>query len=79
MIDDVGARNNLRRRFGRGPSADYDCLAELSRSSAPYGGLVHLHLRLDALDTADQLCSPALPGQAPSGVRAHVLNREGPR
>lgn len=47
--DDVGARNNLRRRFGLSPSAGYDEMAALSKSWWPYGGLVYFHLLLDAL------------------------------
>ena len=47
--DDVGARNNLRRRFGLSPSAGYDGMAALSKSWWPYGGFVYFHLLLDAL------------------------------
>ncbi|MGH8980548.1 MAG: DNA-3-methyladenine glycosylase family protein [Acidimicrobiales bacterium] len=53
--DDVGARNNLHRRFGL-VAASYDDVAELSRSWWPYGGLVYFHLLLDALDDAGELC-----------------------
>jgi len=49
--DDVGAQNNLRRRFGLAASG-YDELAELSRTWWPYGGLVYFHLLIDSL--ADQ-------------------------
>ena len=38
--DDVGARNNLRRRFGLTAAADYDAVAELAQAWWPYGGLV---------------------------------------
>jgi DNA-3-methyladenine glycosylase II len=47
--DDVGARNNLRRRFGLPEGAGYDAVARLSRRWRPYGGLVYFHLLLDAL------------------------------
>ena len=47
--DDVGARNNLQRRFSPGAPLDYDAVAELSRSWWPYGGLVYFHLLLDSL------------------------------
>jgi len=47
--DDVGARNNLRRRFGLPADAGYDAVARLSRRWWPYGGLVYFHLLLDAL------------------------------
>ncbi|HEU5389806.1 MAG TPA: AlkA N-terminal domain-containing protein [Streptosporangiaceae bacterium] len=47
--DDVGARNNLRRRFGLAQDAGYDAVASLSRRWQPYAGLVYFHLLLDAL------------------------------
>ena len=47
--DDVGARNNLRRRFGLADDAGYDAVAALSRRWQPYAGLVYFHLLLDAL------------------------------
>ncbi|MGH9017983.1 MAG: hypothetical protein ACRDY1_09580, partial [Acidimicrobiales bacterium] len=68
--DDVGARNNLRRRFGLAPSAGYEAVAELSSAWSPYGGLVYFHLLLDALDGAGQLSPPVPPGEAPSGLWA---------
>jgi DNA-3-methyladenine glycosylase II len=46
--DDVGARNNLRRRFGLPADAGYDAVACLSRRWQPYAGLVYFHLLLDA-------------------------------
>ena len=46
--DDVGARNNLRRRFGLAQDAGYDAVATLSRRWQPYAGLVYFHLLLDA-------------------------------
>ena len=52
--DDVGARNNLRRRFGLAEDAGYDAVARLSRRWQPYAGLVYFHLLLDAL--ADRGC-----------------------
>ncbi|HET9967724.1 MAG TPA: AlkA N-terminal domain-containing protein [Streptosporangiaceae bacterium] len=47
--DDVGARNNLRRRFGLAEDAGYDAVASLSRRWQPYAGLVYFHLLLDSL------------------------------
>jgi DNA-3-methyladenine glycosylase II len=47
--DDVGARNNLRRRFGLAEDARYDAVATLSRRWQPYAGLVYFHLLLDDL------------------------------
>ena len=47
--DDVGARNNLRRRFGLAEDAGYDAVASLSRRWQPYAELVYFHLLLDAL------------------------------
>ena len=47
--DDVGARNNLRRRFGLAQDAGYDAVTSLSRRWQPYAGLVYFHLLLDAL------------------------------
>jgi DNA-3-methyladenine glycosylase II len=47
--DDVGARNNLRRRFGLSEDAGYDAVASLARRWQPYAGLVYFHLLLDAL------------------------------
>ena len=46
--DDVGARNNLRRRFGLAEDAGYDAVARLSRHWQ-LAGLVYFHLLLDAL------------------------------
>jgi len=54
--DDVGARNNLQRRFALGAPLDYDAMAELARSWWPYGGLVYFHLLLDSLvDDVEQM------------------------
>jgi DNA-3-methyladenine glycosylase II len=53
--DDVGARNNLRRRYGLDPSAGYDEVSELAREWWPYGGLVYFHLLLDSLAQAGHL------------------------
>jgi DNA-3-methyladenine glycosylase II len=57
--DDVGARNNLRRRFDLPSTAGYDAVAELARAWWPYGGLVYFHLLLDALATAGHV-TPSL-------------------
>lgn len=69
--DDVGARNNLRRRFGLPPSAGYEAVAELSRAWWPYGGLVYFHLLLDSLATAEQVTAtqPELATSSPTVVR----------
>ena len=53
--DDVGARNNLRRRFGLAEVAGYDAVASLSRRWQPYAGLVYFHLLLDALTARGDL------------------------
>ena len=55
--DDVGARNNLRRRFGLAASAGYDAVAELARAWWPYSGIVYFHLLLDGLDRTGQLAA----------------------
>lgn len=64
--DDVGARNNLRRRFGLAADAGYDAVAELSRGWWPYGGLVYFHLLLDRLAEWGQV-EPAVVGPAVVG------------
>jgi len=53
--DDVGARNNMRRRFGLPWDAGYDEVAGFSRRWHPYEGLVYFHLLLDALATRGDL------------------------
>ncbi|MGH9295516.1 MAG: DNA-3-methyladenine glycosylase family protein, partial [Acidimicrobiales bacterium] len=53
--DDVGARNNLRRRFDLAADAGYDDLAALAGRWWPYGGLVYFHLLLDGLAGAGHL------------------------
>jgi DNA-3-methyladenine glycosylase II len=75
--DDVGARNNLRRRFGLAPSAGYEAMAELSKSWWPYGGLVYFHLLLDALDVAGQLSLLVPSGEAQPGVSTDALDPMG--
>ncbi len=47
--DDVGARNNLRRRFELPASAGYGEVAALAKDWWPYGGMVYFHLLLDGL------------------------------
>ncbi|TAN31013.1 DNA-3-methyladenine glycosylase 2 family protein [bacterium] len=47
--DDVGARNNLQRRFGLAADANYDTVGEFCRAWWPYGGIVYFHLLLDSL------------------------------
>jgi len=78
--DDVGARNNLRRRYGLAPSAGYDELADLSRQWWPYGGLVYFHLLLEALAEAGLLAPTVASHRAPStighpGMRARPGDR----
>ncbi|MGH9046133.1 MAG: DNA-3-methyladenine glycosylase family protein [Acidimicrobiales bacterium] len=63
--DDVGARNNLRRRFDLSDDAGYDSLTELSRRWSPYGGLVYLHLLLDSLESAKKLVGRREPSENP--------------
>ena len=53
--DDVGARNNLRRRFGLTPSTGYEAVAQLAQEWWPYGGLVYFHLLLDTLAVDGQV------------------------
>ena len=69
--DDVGARNNLRRRFGLAADAGYDELAALGTMWWPYGGMVYFHLLLDGLAGAGHL--EAVSGGAPPGSEARVL------
>lgn len=65
--DDVGARNNLVRRFGLAPSSGYEELSALSRAWSPYGGLVYFHLLLDALAGSGHL-SPGPQSPRPSAA-----------
>lgn len=69
--DDVGARNNLRRRFGLATDAGYDELAALGATWWPYGGMVYFHLLLDGLASAGHL--EAVGSGAPPGSAARVL------
>ena len=73
--DDVGARNNLQKRFGLDPSGGYDAIAELSRSWAPYGGLLYFHLLLDSLATAGHVTATATPLKAPPRRRPGARGR----
>lgn len=83
--DDVGAQNNLRRRYGLDASAGYDELSALARSWWPYGGLVYFHLLLDALADAGHIV-PAAPvvekrsasrGRAPARATRKTRERAG--
>jgi DNA-3-methyladenine glycosylase II len=71
--DDVGARNNLRRRFGLSEGAGYDAVARLSRRWWPYGGLVYFHLLLDALAARGDVSEAgvAVHDQRPAASRGH--------
>jgi DNA-3-methyladenine glycosylase II len=64
--DDVGARNNLRRRFELPASAGYDEVAALAKGWWPYGGMVYFHLLLDGLAQGGHL-EAAAPGTAAHG------------
>jgi DNA-3-methyladenine glycosylase II len=44
--DDVGARNNLRRRLGIAGPLDYSCVRAITARWSPYGGLVYFHFLL---------------------------------
>lgn len=78
--DDVGARNNLRRRYGLDPSAGYDELVDLSRQWWPYGGLVYFHLLLEALAEAGLLAPTVAAPRPPSTIRhARVRATSGDR
>lgn len=68
--DDVGARNNLKRRFGLSPAAGYSEVAALSESWWPYGGLVYFHLLLDALSDAGTLSENTI-APLPSLAKGH--------
>lgn len=71
--DDVGARNNLRHRFGLPEGAGYDAVARLSRRWWPYGGLVYFHLLLDALAARGEVSEAgvAVHDQRPAASRGH--------
>jgi DNA-3-methyladenine glycosylase II len=74
--DDVGARNSLSRRFGLGPGAGYDAVAELARSWSPYGGLVYVHLLLDTLAATGHV-TPSFSGDsATARVRSANSRRQ---
>ena len=64
--DDVGARNNLRRRFDLPASAGYYEVASLAKGWWPYGGVVYFHLLLDGLAQSGHLEATA-PGSAAHG------------
>lgn len=70
--DDVGARNNLRRRFGLAEDAGYEAVSELSRQWWPYGGLVYFHLLLDGLERLAP-SQPALKGPHVRFCSAQVM------
>ena len=76
--DDVGARNNLRRRYGLDGAAGYDELSALARSWSPYGGLVYFHLLLDALAEAGHVLPTATaPPRTRSAGRRPPRSRTG--
>lgn len=53
--DDVGARNNLQRWLAITDPLDYDGVNRSIAAWQPYGGLVYLHLLLDALTRAGSI------------------------
>jgi len=59
--DDVGARNNLRRRFGLPEDGGYEAVNRLAKQWWPYAGLVYFHLLLDGLARAGQLAGVGPP------------------
>ena len=67
--DDVGARNNLQRRFGLEIPPDYAGMQALSQTWALYGGLVYFHLLLDALAEDGSLVPNAVPSMPTSQRR----------
>ena len=60
--DDVGARNNLRRRLRVQEPLDYEDVGRLVGPWRPFAGLLYFHLLLDSLAEAGYLAvSPHLP------------------
>jgi DNA-3-methyladenine glycosylase II len=55
--DDVGARNNLKRRLGITTPLDYDAVRLITNRWAPYGGLVYFHFLLAGIDEAGWLAT----------------------
>lgn len=53
--DDVGARNNLRRRLGIDSPLAYDDVRRITSRWSPYSGLVYFHFLLANLQDAGQL------------------------
>ena len=53
--DDVGARNNLRRRLGITAALDYAGVRRITERWAPYSGLVYFHFLLAGIDAAGWL------------------------
>jgi DNA-3-methyladenine glycosylase II len=53
--DDVGARNNLKRRLGISTPLDYDAVGQITDRWAPYSGLVYFHFLLAGIDEAGWL------------------------
>lgn len=53
--DDVGARNNLRRRLGITTPLDYAQVRRITARWAPYSGLVYFHFLLAGIDAAGWL------------------------
>ena len=72
--DDVGARNNLRRRFELPAPAGYAEVAALAKRWWPYGGVVYFHLLLDSLARGGHLeavsADPPAHGPGSSGAFA---------
>jgi DNA-3-methyladenine glycosylase II len=53
--DDVGARNNLRNRFGIRTTLDYAAVRRITNRWAPYSGLIYFHLLLAGIDDSGWL------------------------
>jgi DNA-3-methyladenine glycosylase II len=78
--DDVGARNNLRRRFELPAAAGYDEVAALTKGWLPYGGLVYFHLLLDGLAQGGHLEAAAPEPSARGPVSSRTFStRSGSR
>lgn len=59
--DDVGARNNLRRRLRVAEPLDYEAVGRVVSPWQPFAGLLYFHLLLDSLAEAGYLAAePAL-------------------
>jgi DNA-3-methyladenine glycosylase II len=53
--DDVGARNNLRRRLGIDEPLDYDEVRRITKRWHPYAGVVYFHFLLAGIEASGWL------------------------